>query len=369
MRRRSQAAIISVLLVAILIFVGVFWAWSTAVAIFQPTNAGQSGQNVSLVISKGETAKMIADDLQKKGLIRNALAFEVWARIKGLDRSLQAGVYKKLHPGMTISDIITQLQNAQPDASNVLIVEGWRLEQIAQAFANADPKLPNFVEADFLKYAKNINEFPDASKDPVLALRPAGENSMEGLLFPSTYEIPVNANATTVLDIMLNTTYSVLQQNNLIKEAQQHQLSAYKLLILASIVEREAVYPADRGNIASVYWNRLFSANGFDQTRGLLEADPTVQYARDTLTPPKTYWLPLTDAPADIAPNSAWNTYNVVGLPPTPICSPGLASLQAAAQPPQTNYLYFFAKKDGHSVFATTLQQFQELQAQDGVSS
>ncbi len=369
MRRRSRAAIISVLLVAILIFVGVFWAWSTAIAIFQPTNSGQPGKNVSLVISKGETTNQIADDLQTKGLIRNALAFKVWARIKGLDRSLQAGVYKKLHPGMTISDIITQLQNAQPDAANVLVVEGWRLEQIAQAFANADPRLHNFVAADFLKYAKNINEFPDASKDSLLALRPAGQNSMEGLLFPATYEIPVDANATSVLDLMLNTTYSVLQQNNLIKEAQQQQLSAYKLLILASIVEREAVYSADRGNIASVYWNRLFSTAGMNQTGGLLQADPTVQYARDTLTPPKTYWQPLTDAPTNIAPNSAWNTYNVAGLPPTPICSAGLASLQAAAQPPQTNYLYFFAQKNGHSVFATTYQQFQQLQQQYGVSS
>lgn len=359
-----RIAIISVLLVGLLIFSGVYYLWNTATDIFQPVDPAGAGKNIAVEISPGETTAQIADDLVSKHLIRNALAFRIWARVKGLDTHLEAGIYKKLNSSMTISDIITQLLAAQPDAVRVTILEGWRLEQMAQHLADPASGLPKFSAKAFLTYTQHIDQFPAAAKYPLLKDVPAGR-SMEGLLFPSSYQIPVAATASDVIGIMLKTMQDNITTYHLDRLAQQHKMSVYQMLTLASIVEREAGSQntvQDRANIASVYWNRVYKPN--NETVGLLDADPTVQYARDTLNPPKTYWLPLSDSGSHIATNSPWNTYVNQGFPPTPICGAGLVSLQAAASPANTDYYYFLTKKDGRAVFAKTLAEFQQDQQQ-----
>ncbi len=358
MRRGPRFAILAILLIGAAIFGVTYYAWNTTADIFQPVNPAGTGKSIPFEISRGESTGQIATELQQKGLIRNALAFRVWARVKGLDTHLEAGIYKKLNSSMTISDIIDQLLNAQPDAVRVLIVEGWRLEQIARQFSSAG--LVKFKASDFLNYTKHINTFPNAAKYKILQSVPQG-NSMEGLLFPSSYEVPVDATTSDVVGLLLQTMTDAITNNHLDTLAQQHNLSLYKMLTLASIVEREAGpknNTVERGGIASVYWNRVYKQN--DETVGLLQADPTVQYARDTQTPPTTYWQPLADSGSKIAADSKWNTYVVKGFPPTPICSPGLASLQSAAAPPNTDYYFFLTKKDGHAVFAKTNAEFQQ---------
>lgn len=353
-----RVAIISVLLLSLLIFMLAMYGWNTVSAIFQPVTTGP-GKTVSIEITKGETTAQIADDLQHKGLIRNALAFRLWARVRGLDTGLEAGIYKNLNTSMTISQIIDVLLNAQPDAVRVVIPEGWRLTQMAQRFTDPANGLTKFDAKQFLQYTEHINTFPDAAKYPILKLVPAGQ-SMEGLLFPASYEVPVNATARDVIDMMLQTMESTIQQNHLDTLAQQHQMNLYQMITLASIVEREVVYDKDRAGVASVYWNRLFVSG--NETAGFLDADPTVQYARDTdaAPPPTVYWTPLNDTARNIDPNSPWNTYTHKGLPPTPICSPGLASMEAAAAPPRTPYFYFLATKDGRIIYATTYAEFQQ---------
>ncbi len=367
-RSRSLVAPLSILIVGIIIFVGAFAGWNYTNSIFQP--ASTSTKNVSLNIQQGETTNEIAADLQNKGVIRNAQAFSIWSRIRGLDTKLEAGVYKKISPSMTISQIIDMLQNGRPDAILVTIPEGMRLEQIAAITAASN--LPNFSKTKFLEYTKNIKTFPDASKYPLLLNSvPADHPSMEGLLFPDTYEFAPTATATDVIDTMLAEMTAAVTKNNLVAEAKQHNLDLYQTLTLASIVQREAGSATDMPDIASAYWNRLYNDNGSNgqpsQTNGLLQADPTVQYARDTENPPKTYWTPLEDKGINIAKDSPWNTYYTVGLPPTPICSPGLTSLQAAANPPKTDYLYFFAAKDnGKTYFAATNNDFNALMLKHG---
>lgn len=366
MRRPSpRAAIIAVLLFGLIFFGLAVYAWNTVTDVFQPATANQ-GQTIPVEIANGETTAQIGENLQSKGLIRNALAFRIWARVKGLDTHLQAGIYKKINSSMTVDAIINELLNAQPDAIRVVIPEGWRLEQIANRFANSD--LVKFKQQDFLKYTKHIEQFPDRGKYPLLNGVPRGQ-SMEGLLFPASYEVPVDADAAFVVNAMLKSTTTIIQENHLDTEARQHQMSLYRMITLASIVERETLFSGDRGKIASVYWNRIYQPS--NETVGLLQADPTVQYARDTAAPPAAtgYWKPLMTAGTETAANSLWNTYTHKDLPPTPICSPGLASMQVAANPPKTAYYYFFAKKDGHSVFAKTNQEFEQLKQQYTVSN
>lgn len=368
--KKSRVGVISFLLIVVLIFAGVFFSYNTFTSIFQPADPNNS-KSIALEIKPGESTAQIADRLQQKGLIRNALAFRLWARIRGLDDQLQAGVYKKLSPDMTIDKIIDQLLNAQPDAVEVAIPEGWRLEQVANAFAKSSPILPNYKKSDFLKYATNISAFNDyvqakykvsaTEKYPILKQIPKGK-SMEGFLFPATYQVDVNADAGQALGLLLTQMQTVVKDNNLEALAKQHQMSLYDLVNLASVVERETAQASDRDDIASVYWNRLYKPN--DETNGKLDADPTVQYARDSAEDTDTYWKPLETTGGETASDSPYNTYNTAGLPPTPICSPGLASLKSVANPKNTDYYFFVADKQGKSHFAKTYQEFLKLQEQ-----
>ena len=364
MKKRGQrGAIVAVLLLGLLIFGGVYFAWTTVTDIFQPVSTDQ-GKTIAVVVQTGDSTLQIANELQAKGLIRNAIAFRIWARIKGLDTHLQAGAYN-LSTNMTIDAIISQLLNAQPDYIVVSIPEGWRIEQIAQRLGAAG--LTRFKKQDFLQYTKNPVQFlkaindPNAANYPILKAIPAGQ-SMEGLLFPDTYLIPVNATARDVVNMMLTEFDNKVQQNHLDVVAKQHKLTLYQMVILASIVEREIRFDKDRPLVASVYWNRIYRPN--NDTVGLLDADPTVQYARDSQPGTTSYWKPLQDVGRNIAPNSPWNTYINKGFPPTPICNPGLASMLAASAPANTGYYFFLSKKDGTNVYAKTLAEFEADQKQ-----
>ncbi|GCF07449.1 endolytic transglycosylase MltG [Dictyobacter arantiisoli] len=364
MRRRpnSRAAILSVLVVGLIVFIGVIQVWNIASDIFQP--ASSNAKNVSINIRPGETTTEIANDLQQKGIIRNALAFTIWTRIKGTN--LEAGVYKKINASMTISNIIDTLQNGQPDELLVTIPEGKRLEEIARIAAASN--LPNFKKADFLNYTRNIKNFPDASKYPLLLSSVPAGKSMEGLLFPDTYELLPTTTARGLINVMLTEMTTSITTNHLAQQAKQHNMDLYSFLTLASIVEREAGKHDDKTKIASVYWNRLYTDVGQAATRNLLQADPTVQYARDTESPPTgAYWQPLANSGGNIAKDSPWNTYVATGLPPTPICSPGLKSLMGAADPAPTHDLYFFAANDdGKTYYFSDLNAFNAALHQHG---
>jgi UPF0755 protein len=357
-KKRGRGAMIAVFLVALVVFGLIYGAWTTITTVFSPPAVTQTTQ-IPLVIQSGETTQGIADDLYKRGLIRNPLAFRIWARLKGLDTHLQAGAYQ-LTPGMNIDQIIAKLQNGQPDEKRLAVIDGWRLEQIA-AQANS-LGLSGFNEMQFLTYTHHPNQFPDAAKYPILQNTP----SMEGLLFPNTYFIPVNYNTVQVIDTMLNGLNQVMQQYNLAATAQQHQLSEYQMVILASIVQREAANNGQMPLIAGIYWKRIYQPSS--EIGPYLQADPTVQYAYDTDNPPSSaakYWGHLGNTGGKVDPSSHWNTYKYQGWPPTPIASPNLKALQAAASPAQTNCYYFLSNpKDGSLICASTYQKFQQLEQQ-----
>ncbi len=334
--------------------------WFAVTTLFSPPSAVQHGP-VPLVIRSGESTQEIADDLARKGLIRNAQVFRIWARIEGLDRHLQAGVYA-LTPGMGMEQIIHHLQSGQPDEKRLKIIEGWRLEQIAGQLRTL--ALPEFSVQDFLRYTHHPEQFPERARYPLL--RQA--SSMEGLLFPDTYLIPINYTTAQVIEIMLNRLNQVVQEEHLAAQAQQHQLSEYQMIILASIVQREAANDKQMPLIAGIYWKRLYQPS--PEIGARLEADPTVQYARDTDHPPSSpdhYWKPLNDTGGKIDPANPWNTYNPrhAGWPPTPIASPGRQALQAAAAPTRTDCYFFLTRPgDGSLACAATYARFQQLEKQ-----
>lgn len=355
MKKRGLGSFIAVLVIAVVIFVSLYGVWNFLATAISTPPAAKTG-SLGVNIRSGESTDAIANDLYSKGLISNPLIFRFWARIRGLDTHLEAGSYS-LTPGMSIDQVIAKLQNGQPDARTLLVEDGWRIEQIAYQINKLG--LRGFNEQQFLAYAHNPGKFPDVSKYPLLK----GASSMEGLLFPDTYFVPVTYNTIQITDMMLNEFQQVVRQNNLVALAQQHQLTAYQMIILASIVQREAGSPEQMPLIAGIYWKRIHQPS--PEIGTLLQADPTVQYARDTDHPPTSaadYWKPLDDVGGNIDPTNHWNTYTFSGWPPTPISNSNLKALEAAASPQQTNCYYFLNKaSDGSLVCAATQAQFEQL--------
>lgn len=306
-----------------------------------------AGQNVKVVVHHGDTWTEVANTLQEQGLINSAFLFRVKVRLTGSNGDLEAGTYT-VQRGMTEEQIIGVLEHAAvPQAVAVRFTEGWRMEQEADALEAKGVS----SASDFLSVTKSpTNDFNyDFLRD-----RPANA-TLEGYLFPDTYEVLKDATAHDVIVKMLDRFGQVVTPELRQKAtAQGHTL--YQVLIVASIVEREAAVPSERPLIAGVYWNRL--------KRGeCLCADPTVQYAIGNSS---SWWPKLTAEARTLAPTSPYNTYTHLGFPPGPICNPGLASI-AAALNPQGDYLYFVAKGDGTHLFSHTLQEqnnnIQRLQA------
>jgi UPF0755 protein len=375
-----------------------FGTLETTTALFQ--SAGNADAPlVPVVIRPGQTTAQIATDLEQQGLIRNALAFRLWARVKGLDTKLEAGDYH-LSASMTIPEMIDLLLRATPDELWVVIPEGYRLVQIAQVFA-AQKALTNFDSAAFLKSAET-GDFDGASHywflqhDPQGASGSSPKAALEGYLFPSTYLVPLDANASDVIAIMLNglgqhlcpgpanhldayladekqceahavvvdtakhlTVFDLLKRHYSDADGASLADKLYHALTLASIIEREARTHEDRQGIASVYYKRYLVSKGEikppEQGLSLLQADPTLQYVLGT---PDQPWPQLRQGGSSYH-LGAYDTYQTPGLPPGPICSPGADALMQAINPENTPYYYFIAAKDGTTVYARNYAEQQ----------
>jgi len=299
--------------------------------------AGSDDTPVAFVVRQGETAGTIADRLQREGLISDAELFRRYVQFHDLDSGIEAGEFT-LRQTMTIPQIARALQEGRRPEQVVTIREGLRLEQIAADVAEQT----TIAEDAFLQLATTGWRDEDYGY-PFLSTIPATA-TLEGFLFPDTYRLPEDPSASDLVERMLATFQDRVTAQMRTTAAEQG-LSIYELVTLASIVEREAVVAEERPLIAGVFWNRL-------QARWTLDADPTVQYG---MGEPGAWWPVLSTA--DLAFASPYNTYENAGLPPGPICSPGLASIKAAAQPADTEYYFFLVdctQDNGSHVFAET---------------
>jgi UPF0755 protein len=290
---------------------------------------------VPFIVAIGENAVSISSRLLEQGLINDADVFRLFLRYNGLDASLEAGDYE-LRRNMTMREVAEALQKANFEEVAITIPEGWRAEQVAELLTQ-QKIMDGTIFLAVVRQGTGIEH-------PLLADRPAGA-SYEGYLFPDTYRLPIKAKPEDLIQRMLDNMASKIPANALQLAAGQGY-SFYQILILASIVEREAVIPAERPTIASVYLNRL--AQGM-----YLQADPTVQYAMGYQTDTGQWWktpVTLEEYQQVISP---YNTYLNPGLPPGPIASPGVSAINATLQPEQTSYLFFMGcGGDGAHLFA-----------------
>lgn len=301
--------------------------------------AGRPEAALELTVEPGATADEVLARLHEAEIVADPDLLRSYLRYLGLDRRIEAGGYR-LQGAMTLAEVASALRDARPPELVFTVPEGWRREQIADSLAAAGF---GFSAEDFLRATEQMEAIP-----PGLATG-AALPSLEGFLFPDTYRLAPETSAGGLALAMVEN-FDRRVDPGLRTEIEAQGLGLVEAVILASIVEREAVLAEERPLIASVFLNRL--------DRGMrLEADPTVQYAVGRAADGVWWKTPL--SLTDLQIDSPYNTYLYPGLPPAPICSPGLPSLEAVARPAESDYLYFRAACDGSGrhVFSRTLEE------------
>jgi UPF0755 protein len=291
---------------------------------------GYDAAEVFVDIPSGTGPAGIGARLVGAGVVRDAWTFRAAVIVSGRARDLKAGEYRFEAP-LHALDVVDKLARGDVYRRLITFREGLTIAEMARVFEER-----GFGTAeDFRKAATNASLVGDL--DP-------GAGDLEGYLFPETYALPRDTPARDVVAQMVAGLKNALTPD-VRESAKKAGLTVRQLVTLASLVEKETGTPAERPLVAAVYANRLKIGMG-------MQADPTVIYA---LQKAGKYNGNLRRE--DLQFDSPYNTYKHAGLPPGPIASPGLASLQAAAKPADVDYLYFVSKNDGSHVFASTLAE------------
>ncbi len=305
-----------VIIIFLLLFAVRGW-WNSQLS---PVSGDKSSKSV--VIAKGSSVDDIVSQLKKESLIKSPLAFKLLIKQKGLGNKLQAGVFT-LSPSKSSEEILNTLTNV-PDEVWVTLIEGWRVEEDASELAKY--------------FGENAEKFMNLSK--------------EGYMFPDTYRFPKEATMEQIAK-KLRDTFDIKYSDDLKTKIKSKGLTEKEGVILASIVEREARSPEARKMVASILLKRFKIDMG-------LNADATIQYALGFQKDEKSWWK-RNLSKDDLKVVSPYNTYLHVGLPPAPICNPGLSSMEAVANAdPSTPYLYYYHDSKGNSHYAKTLEEHNE---------
>jgi len=304
-----------------------FFAGAFLYAGFLLSPPSRSTRQVLVDIPPGAHAGEIGRRLKKAGAVRSATAFTLMARLLGDSGDMKAGEYR-IPVNLGVIETIGRLvEGTDAESHWVVVPEGKTLRQIA---AQLDSR--RLVrDSDFIRAA---NRSPKAYGLDVSVPR----NSVEGYLMPDTYKVPVKISERDIVKQFVKNWNTKVWIPNRAAFARS-DLPPDKIVILASMIEREARVPADRELISSVIRNRL-------RKKMKLQIDATVIYALGKHKNTVTY--------ADLKVDSRFNTYKYHGLPPAPICNPGAAAIEAALKPARTDYLYYVAKPDGSHIFTRT---------------
>ena len=285
---------------------------------FLPVNK-LSKETKTFIIKSGEPLDTITNNLASDGLIRNKIVFYLVVKKLGLERKIQAGEFK-ISENMNAEQVANNLTHGSIDTS-ITLIEGMRKEEMAQIIS----KTLDIPEIEIMSKAK------------------------EGYIFPDTYQVPKNASSDVVLTIIKNNQKFVKAFQNIKK---QTKLTEKQALILASLVEREARQPSTREKIAGIILKRYLAD-------WPLDLDASLQYILGYQTNEKSWWKKsVTDEDKNI--DSPFNTYKNKGLPPEPVCSPSLSSLEAVINAdPSTPYWFYLTDNNGVMHYAVTLEEHE----------
>lgn len=318
--RRLQSrltVILAVMLVMGVIFAALLYQYATT-----PASASQDGQVVE--IKPGMTLKQVAHLLADKELLSEPSTFMLYTYLQGEQNHIQAGEYR-FSPSMPPRDILEALTSGMAVLYTVTIPEGYRITDIAGLLeAKGLVDKPAFIEATRNRELLESLHIPSGS--------------LEGYLYPETYKFSKAGGARRIVQTLLDTFKERVLQPERVQQAEAMQFTFHEIVTLASLIEKETGLGKERKLISSVFHNRLAK-------NMRLQTDPTVIYAMVNFDG--------NIRKKDLSIDSPYNTYKHFGLPPGPIASPGLESIQAALDPEETDFLYFVSRKDGSHQFST----------------
>ena len=303
--KRLTVGLLTLIILGVLAFA--YWSYGNKSA-----SLADRSQKI-FVIQKGASVREIGNSLKSEGLIKDPIIFFIYIKLKGQDRNIQAGDYR-LSPSMNLETIIDELNHGTLDRW-ITVPEGYRAEEIA----------------DVLK--KNIPSYKEEWRERL--------NEQEGYLFPDTYLVPKDADVDMVISLMRNNFNRKIQETGLTLEDDRLE----QVIILASLIEREAKTHEEKPLISGILNNRL-------RIGMALQVDATIQYVKGR---PGAWWPQIT--PADYrSVDSPYNTYRSPGLPPGPIANPGIEAIHAALNP-QTHSYYFYIHAGGKIYPARTIEE------------
>ncbi|RJQ11764.1 MAG: endolytic transglycosylase MltG [Bacillota bacterium] len=331
-RAAARSLVVRYLLLAL---AGVFTLGACGLVLAATPASPGSEEMIVFDVRPGDGAAAVASRLEAQGLVRDALSFRVLSGLLGYDRGLKTGRYE-LGPGQSTWAILRKIGRGQVITFSLTVPEGYTIAQMAalleeKGLATAE----EFRKAVERVAADGGFPFLPAERRPFI-------ETYEGLLFPDTYFFEDGVPPEAIVRRMAGRTVEVLS-GDFSARAQELGLAPFEVLTLASIIEKEAAVAEERDIISSVYHNRL-------RIGMKLDACPTVRYV---LSKPPNEPLLFTD----LEVVSPYNTYENAGLPPGPICAPGMASIRAALYPADTDFLYFVSKNDGTHHFSRTFEE------------
>ncbi|PIU16082.1 endolytic transglycosylase MltG [bacterium (Candidatus Gribaldobacteria) CG08_land_8_20_14_0_20_39_15] len=306
-----------------------------------------NAQNI-FVVKKGESFRDIGLNLQKAGLIKSKFWFDIFVLFSGRLSKLQAGACD-FSDGPTISQIVNKISQGDVKKEKITILEGWNVFDIA----NYLEQKQIFSQDDFLTAAKEkTKEIQEIfSSEPFLMFDFLSSNGrlvgLEGFLFPDTYEFVFGSSISDMLREML-ANFKTKISDDLRSEIKKQNKTIYEILIMASLLEKEVKTYSDKQLVAGILWKRL-------ENNWPLQVDATLNYILDK--PSAKLFLD------DLQVNSPYNTYLYKGLPPGPICNPGLESIKAAVYYKQNPYWYYLSSPSGQTIFSETFEEHKAAKA------
>jgi UPF0755 protein len=284
-------------------------------------------RQADIPVLPGSGAREIARVLQKEGMLTFRAPFLVLSKVTGLHRKLKAGLYR-MNSRLSLWDLLDVLSTGKSELLILCVPEGHTAYQVAQMAS-----YKKIVSAEDFMRAVESEEMAKSLEIPA--------SRLEGFLFPETYRVPLGVSPDALISLMVNYFKRTIGKDY-IEKARRQGLTYYQAVILASIVEKEAMLESERPVIAGVMLNRL-------RKNMRLEVNATLNYVLDS----KRAWL----TNDQLSTRSPYNTYLRRGLPPSPICNPGRTSLKAVVEPADTGALFYVALGDGSHLFADTFEQ------------
>jgi len=306
-------------IIFLVIVVSLLLVFFYVLSLLKPVSSS-STESQRFVIPKGQAISIIGQRLQKENLIKNAYAFRFVVMRDDLASKIQAGSFD-ISQVMNVSEIATHLTTGTEDIW-VTILEGWRAEEIAESLDGQD--LDNFDKEEFLNLAK----------------------ASEGSLYPDTYLIPREMTSQAIYNLLINTFEKKVSQG-LWDEIEASERDFDEVLIMASLVEREARTYEQMRHVAGILWNRI--------DKGMaLQVDATLQYSNGYNKVEEKWWAVPTSEDKKI--KSPFNTYLNPGLPPKPIANPSLNAIKATLEPLNSDALFYIHANDGSMYYASTYE-------------